>query len=166
MAFLRDTMGVSDANAVCVDLWPHILDANEGGPSANAELNATFEAHDALHAYARCVCEVAARLAALCGCELVTLGKLPRVYARTTLQRFLMRPSLMMNLVFKSFDTGGKRMAGYHMTLTEKHVRTTSRKLPPIRNCGGDTVSNLKYLSMAALSASSEIPQLVISSWR
>ncbi|XRB17133.1 F-box domain-containing protein [Pseudoscourfieldia marina] len=64
MAFLRDTMGVSDANAVCVDLWPHILDANKGGPSANAELNATAKAQDALDSYARCVCEVVARLAA------------------------------------------------------------------------------------------------------
>ena len=36
MAFLRDTMGVNTSNAaVCVDLWPHILDANNAGePSA------------------------------------------------------------------------------------------------------------------------------------
>ena len=77
MAFLRDTMGVNTSNAaVCVDLWPHILDANKGGPSANAELNATAKAQDALDSYARCVWEVVARLAALCDCELVTLGKL------------------------------------------------------------------------------------------
>ena len=30
MAFLRDTMGVSDANAVCVDLWPHMSSIRAG----------------------------------------------------------------------------------------------------------------------------------------
>ena len=46
MAFLKNTMGVSDANAVCVDLWPHVLKADKGGPSANAELNATAKAQE------------------------------------------------------------------------------------------------------------------------
>ncbi|GHP06921.1 ST6 beta-galactosamide alpha-2,6-sialyltransferase 1 [Pycnococcus provasolii] len=50
----------------------------------------TVHALRALDSYARCVCEVAACLAAMCRCDLVTLGKLPRVYARGCGRAFAM----------------------------------------------------------------------------